>query len=238
MCDSGFCRWLVNSTISVFARASTSFKPDFSEQINTCSVIKQPATLPDMLSLTIGYHINQNKESFAFVPSCIICRAFFCSGFDEKRLTDTLDASFWLRWNCLKVFSVPILPKLIWRTRRYQFEKTSQNLFAKNNRLWTSSAHVTILLKTNSPKCFSVRIEIIFKNISQFFSLKFRNIAVLLFNSMVLLNLIGNSEIWRFCCFLSLNSVVKHVNVAFSSSIIHHCFLDDSWMFHRWINDV
>ena len=114
---------------------STLSKPHSSEQINTCGVVKQPAALRAMISpATVTIKNQNNRKSFAFVPSCIVCWPFSHSGVDRKRLRDTLGASFWMGGKCLEVFSVLILLKLIIRTRRYRFEKTSQSLFARNSK--------------------------------------------------------------------------------------------------------
>ena len=70
------------------------------------------------------------------------------------------------------------------------------------------------------------------------FLFKVQIIVLLLFNSMVLLILIGSNEIWRFRSFRSWNLAVELVNVAIFSSVFHHCFIDDSSMFHLWIIDI
>ena len=54
-----------------------------------------------------------------------------------------------------------------------------------------------------------------------------------IFDRGFLLNLIGNDAIRIFRSFIALNSAIEHVNVAVSSSIIHHCFFDEEFMFTR-----
>ena len=75
------------------------------------------------------------------------------------------------------------------------------------------------------------------------FSLKVRISALSPFksNSRQLFspNMIGNDVLkWKFSNFFALNSAVENVNVAISSLVINHCFVDDLSMFHRWIIDV
>ena len=65
----------------------------------------------------------------------------------------------------------------------------------RKKRPGTSSGHVINFLKTSCPSCSSKRTERIFeKKTVNFLSLNNRVIALLLFNSMVRLNLVGKTE--------------------------------------------
>ena len=67
---------------------SLSFKRNLSEQISTCSVVRQPAALLHMISPMTGQHKNwNNRKLLAIVVSCIIWWPFPHSGVNGKRLT-------------------------------------------------------------------------------------------------------------------------------------------------------
>ena len=209
---------------------STLFKPDLSEQINTCDVFKQsaaPLTWFFQRLITIKTKTKEN-HLLSFLLVLYVGRSLGLLG-NVSRTHKTPVFGYletvWKFWVCqfypvwlyghtdidlrrpAKRFGLPIF-----------FAKKSTRYF-----LWTRDN----FSRNKLPEVFFYAQKSFLRTSVIFCSLKVRNIAFLLFNSMVLFNLIGNNEIWRFRSFMSLNSAVEHVNVAISSLFNHHCFIDE-----------